>query len=699
MKFALPKITPSASGLRWLQWVAVLIALGLFAALSLLMTLFFPADPHRGEKALVWINGLAALIAIVVAPYLLRVFERMQQHMERQNSELRTQHAIDKAINAQYDLRRILEVAVGEATRAVDAEVGVFSLWAEGRPDKTEERVIYGITEAMQTTLGGLIEERLRALAQSGQLERRSDLDQTWQTDRLNSSLKLRNSIAVPLFFQDRILGLMLLGNRGGALTPGQGFTEEDAALLEAIAGTVAVAVQNARFVRETRRRGEMLRALVATTGEAIADESDPPRLMRLFADSAARILGCPRVGVYAHDEANDLFVPLAAVDHRTGQGDSAVARFASQPLPASFVLFALRADGMSDAEPRTYEQAQRALVLPSGSGDFLGGRGTLFQLTARDRRCLGLLFLGDLPASQEVAEFALALAAQASVTLENARLFSELKELYQREKLIAGRLQENLLPNIPARAGDFEFAHEYRAALRDAEVGGDFLDLFPLGPTHVGIVMADVSGKGLEAAVQTAAVKFTLRAFAHHYPASPARVLAQVNEVLCSDMNKRDGFITLFFGTLDTRTGELVWASAGHEPPLLRRAADDTVLALDDADGMVLGCLPGVPYEESALILAPDDLLLLYTDGVTEARDPQGDFLSLDGLRRILPPAGQPATAALARLYTRLREFSGDTQRDDIAMLLVRRAVPLPNTALHLASPPEAAPVLTKPS
>ncbi len=682
------KLNPSGSSLRWLQWVAILIAVGLFAALSLLVTVLFPWEKHHAEYALVWINGIAALLAVVIAPYLLRSFERMQQRAERQNSELRTQHAIDRAINAQFDLRDILQVAVAEATRALDADLGALALWREGRGAQMEERVIYGVTEAMQTLLGGLLDERLRDLARAGRTERHTDLDRAWQTDRLSSSLKLRNLIAVPVSYQDRPLGLLLLANRGGALAPGQGFTADDAALLEAVAGTVAVAIQNARFVREARRRGEMLRALVAHTGAAIADQSDPPRLMRLFAESAANLLGCPRVAVYAHDDTNDLFVPLAAVDHRTGQGDSSLSHFAAQPLPAGFVLLGLRADGRPDAEPRTYAQTQTALVLPQGSGDFLAGPGTVFLLTARDRRCLGLLVFGDLPGGQEVAEFALALAAQAGVTLENAHLFSEMSQLYRREKRIAGKLQENLLPDIPARAGGFEFAKEYRAALGEAEIGGDFLDLFPLGENRVGIVMADVSGKGLQAAVQTAAVKYTLRAFAHRHPDAPGRVLSLVNDVLCSGMSARDGFITLFYGSLDTGTGELTWANAGHEPPLLRRAdGGDAALPLEADDGMALGVLPGVPYEDHALVMAPGDLLLLYTDGVTESRDPDGDFLGLGGLQRLLPPVGLPADTSLARLVARLRDFSADTQRDDIAMLLLRRTMETP-PIIHLAPP-----------
>ena len=253
----------------------------------------------------------------------------------------------------------------------------------------------------------------------------------------------------------------------------GRGSREEDERLLADIASTVTVAVQNARFVRETRRRGEMLRALVAHTGEAIAASSDASGLMQLFVQAAARILGCPRVAVYSHDPENNLFVPLAAIDQRTDQGEAGLDRFQSQMLPAQFVLLGLRADGKPDAEAHVYAQTQAALLLTPGSGDFLGGPGVVFVLCARDRRVLGLLCLGDVPPGQEVAEFAQALAAQAAVTLENAQLFSDLEISYRREKRIAGELQKNLLPAIPAQVGAFEFAHEYQAALEEAQVGG----------------------------------------------------------------------------------------------------------------------------------------------------------------------------------------------------------------------------------
>ena len=185
---------------------------------------------------------------------------------------------------------------------------------------------------------------------------------------------------------------------------------------------------------------------------------------------------------------------------------------------------------------------------------------------------------------------------------------------------------------------------------------------------------MADVSGKGLEAAVQTAMLKYTLRGFALETPDDPARVLARVNDVLCSPMSSHDGFVTLFYGVLDTQTGEMVYANAGHEPPLFREAATGEVRPLPPCDGLAFGAMGGVAYEECRAALAPGDLLLLYTDGITEARADDSSFLGLEGLTALLPRADVSAAECIRAVYAGVSAFAGDVRRDDVAMLALRR-------------------------
>jgi len=234
--------------------------------------------------------------------------------------------------------------------------------------------------------------------------------------------------------------------------------------------------------------------------------------------------------------------------------------------------------------------------------------------------------------------------------------------------------LQESLLPNVPARIGAFEVAHKYQAALDESVIGGDFFDLFPLGGDSLAVVMADVSGKGLKAAVQTAMLKYTLRGFAAEHPDAPGAVLARVNDVLSGPLSSHDGFVTLFYGVLDTRTGTLRYANAGHEAPLIR-AADGTVAALPESDGLALGAIAGVPYEDAAAVLAPGDLLLLFTDGLTEARAADRTFLNHEGVAAFLAETRADAGETVRDVYASVSAFAGDVRRDDVAMLALRHA------------------------
>jgi len=667
------------------SWLPALIGILLFSLLSLLLTLVLPTHSTR---AAVILDISTTVLAIVIAPFVLRKVDEMQQRVTRQNNELRSLHAIDRAISGTLDLQTILTVAVKEATLSVDGEFGALWLLAEGGDSaRPAASAFYNLTPGMQIALTERLGTGVPDLARrTGVIQRRHGLDDTWKTDRAAAALKMRNVIVVPITQGETVLGLVQVGNRGGSLSPLAGFSEEDEKLLGDIGATISVAVQHAQLYQKTLRRDEILRGLVARTGDAIAASSDAPLLMQILADDAARILGCRRVAVYSYDEEGRQFVPLAAHDaaaarDETGKGRALLEGFHGQPLARALedLPAALTPPPSSSGElPVPYVQnAPTALGLDIKEAAFLNSPGYVFVLRSRDRRGIGLLCLLDAAPhlrQPDAAGFARALAAQASVTLENVRLFADLRAAFERERLIAGTLQKNLLPTVPDHVQAIQFAHKYQAALDESYIGGDFFDLFPLGPQTMGVVMADVSGKGLKAAVQTALLKYTLRAFALENPDAPSRVLARVNDVLCSPMSSHDGFVTLFYAVLDTRTGAMVYANAGHEPPLRRSAAARTVLPLPPCDGLALGAVGGVDYEECRDALAPGDLLLLYTDGLTEARADDGAFLGLEGLAALLPRPDVTAAECVRAVYAGVSAFAGDVRRDDVAMLVLRR-------------------------
>ena len=268
--------------------------------------------------------------------------------------------------------------------------------------------------------------------------------------------------------------------------------------------------------------------------------------------------------------------------------------------------------------------------------------------------------------------------AVQVRADAEQVRADAELVFVdLERERRVAQALTESLLPDVPERIGRWAFSKRYVPQSDEAQVGGDIYDLFALGEGRLGIVIADVSGKGLAAARKTAMVKYSLRAFAREH-LSPARVLARLNDTL-TDEPELTGFVTLLYGVLDEQANVFTYASAGHEPPLIRRANGDFETL--PPTGMVLGAMRDMPYDDGETSFAPGDGMLLYTDGLTEARSAAnpGEFLMLEGAEKLLTTLrGCPPEQVADALLETVGAYTGGRRSDDTALLWVER-MPLP--------------------
>lgn len=244
-----------------------------------------------------------------------------------------------------------------------------------------------------------------------------------------------------------------------------------------------------------------------------------------------------------------------------------------------------------------------------------------------------------------------------------------QLQQAYIKEHYISETLQKAMLPTIPERLGGITAACEYHPAYEEAHVGGDFFDLFIPSPGLIGIVIGDVSGKGVEAAVRTAQAKYTLRAFASENP-EPALVIERLNNVI-AEGGDLEGFITLFYGVLNTQEDALCYVNAGHEPPLCLSCSDCTVKELMTS-GTALGIIPDITYTQHTIPVKCGDRLLLYTDGVTDARNSRG-FLDIKGLKNFFLSARlEPPKVFNNRLMHHLWEWSGGHLKDDVAILMV---------------------------
>jgi serine phosphatase RsbU (regulator of sigma subunit) len=261
--------------------------------------------------------------------------------------------------------------------------------------------------------------------------------------------------------------------------------------------------------------------------------------------------------------------------------------------------------------------------------------------------------------------DFGRKLGSSVSLALENARL-------YGTERTIANVLQSALL-TLPASLPGFEFANAYSSATEMTNVGGDFYDIFELDEHHIGVTIGDVSGKGLDAAVLTSLIRNSIRAYASEDGMGPSKVLSQANQIVHKS-TPTEIFTTVFFAIVDRRDGCLLYANAGH-PAAAVLKADGTSARLS-ATGPLLGAFPGMRFEEREMCLGPDDLLFLYTDGLTEARRDR-EFYGEERLFEFLSTTRSMVPRHVVEaVLADVESYAGDRLRDDLAILAVRRVV-----------------------
>jgi PAS domain S-box-containing protein len=272
-----------------------------------------------------------------------------------------------------------------------------------------------------------------------------------------------------------------------------------------------------------------------------------------------------------------------------------------------------------------------------------------------------GVLFIGYGSKKESFSNAEIDFVAKLGITLS---LSLEAARVYQAERNISETLQNSILI-IPDRMPGISFGHIYHSATETARVGGDFYDLFELEDNKVGIIIGDVSGKGLEAAALTTVVKNTIKAHAFEN-GTPATIVAKTND-LVERVSSPSVFVTLIFLVLDTRTGTLIYCNAGHPPAIIKRGS--TVKLLEKLSP-IIGAFKGLKYQDGEAAIEKDDALVLYTDGVIEARS-NGEFYGEDRLinftENLAPVSAKNIPQAI---INNVNAFTGGKLTDDIAIL-----------------------------
>jgi sigma-B regulation protein RsbU (phosphoserine phosphatase) len=245
-------------------------------------------------------------------------------------------------------------------------------------------------------------------------------------------------------------------------------------------------------------------------------------------------------------------------------------------------------------------------------------------------------------------------------------------KERIESELKIARDIQMGILPKI---FPPFPDRHEFDiyATIEPAkEVGGDFYDFFLMDDDHLCFAIGDVSGKGVPASLFMAATKTLIKATARD-GITPDEILTRVNNELCCG-NDACMFVTIFCGILNTKTGEIIYANGGHNPPLIARLGGE-VLFLKQSGGVVVGAIEDLTFKTEKLVLQPGDSLFMYTDGVTEAINEREELFSEERLKNeIITLQKKSIQELVAGIMQEIKVFSqGMPQADDITMMILR--------------------------
>ena len=240
-----------------------------------------------------------------------------------------------------------------------------------------------------------------------------------------------------------------------------------------------------------------------------------------------------------------------------------------------------------------------------------------------------------------------------------------------QSEMNIARRIQSSLFPSKAIKTEDFEIQG---FCLPADQVGGDYFDYFFRDEENLDIVMADVSGHSIGPALFMVETRSAIRSQAN-WPGSPTKTLSILNDFLYQDLDTADYFITLFYLQYNTSSKQLSFANAGHPPPLLLKQAELQCTELD-TEGLILGVRKAIDFEEKSIIMESGDLILLYTDGLTEAENSAGEFFGLSPVCEILHQhATHPPQVIIEIIISRLKQFcQSELFKDDVTLMIFKR-------------------------
>ncbi|QDY79344.1 SpoIIE family protein phosphatase [Streptomyces qinzhouensis] len=571
------------------------------------------------------------------------------------------------------DLDGLLQRTVERARDMLDGDAA-FLLLATDDETELEVRATTGLPSARQRFARVPVEAGSGRYGSARMPAVHDDLTSVPGAVPLLNTTGMRSAVTVPLKVEGR-----LTGSLGVAAEASGRYTNEEALRLQFAADRIALAVESARLGElERLRRGSL--SFLVEASDLLAGTLDKDQTLALMAQMTVPTLATWCAVYTIADQASAPYLSYVLhEDEDRIDGLKALLAKIAPPAPVSTPGVRAWAAPAKAAQQAALETSKRELGLgssspvSSGIGSTLataaavGGETVVLPLFARNR-AIGMLILGkptDEHFRQEILELAEDLSRRAALALDNARLYSE-------RVAISQSLQRSLLPPESPQIPGVEVEVIYRAAGEGNEVGGDFYDVFPIRDGAYGFAIGDVCGTGPEAAAVTGLARHALRLLAREGFGGPA-VLERLNAAIL-DEGSRSRFLTLLYGELwpqEDGSARLKVVCAGHPLPL-RLRPDGTVDSPAEPQPL-LGVMEDLELFEESVTLAPGDVLLCVTDGITERRE-GSRMLGDDGLAEVLTGCtGLTAGAVAARVMRAVERFAAEPASDDMAILALR--------------------------
>jgi len=558
-----------------------------------------------------------------------------------------------QVLNSTLNIDELIDIILDLTCKAVNSELSLVLL-----KDRKTDQLYFISCEKEKKTLSWNQQEGILSWVVENQ--KSMLLNQPEQDVHFSENLqqligvKISNLLSVPLIRRGKLLGVLEAVNKKEA----QFFTEKDLDNLTLLANQIAVALDNSILYQKAKKES-LRKEVLLEVGKSLSSTLDLEEVLKRIIQSVKQVVTCDAVGIFL-------------VHKKTQEVEQFEIEGYDPTLEADLNLKI--GQGLIGWVAKTGE----LVIVPDVRKDerYINARlATLSEMVVpikTDGKVLGVFNLesNQLNAyAQEDLELLTAFASQAAVAIERARLHKETLEKRKLEEdlKIAREIQKTFLPKDNPIVFGFDVSG---INISSETVGGDYYDFIPIVENQLGVAIADSSGKGIPASLIMAAFRASLKAEIRNN-FTIRTILNKVNYLLFESL-ERENYVTAVYGVLDTKSKIFTFSNGGHNPPILYRP-NGTIEYLTEG-GIALGMFPNSTYEERSIPLNRGEIIVFYTDGITEAMNEKREEFGIKRLEEIIRNNHSlPARDLQAKIIDKINQFTSGNKNDDLTMMVIK--------------------------